>query len=262
MGHETTTSCVTADPPGVLTVSVVSHGHDAWLLGLVTQLASTGMGVIAHVVVTHNIPGSLVPEPTTGWPFRVTQVTNTSPAGFGTNHNRAFALAHTPLFCVLNPDMSLPDSGLWPCLVAAAQEPGVGCVFPALANTDGSVQDSARALLTPWALFRRRVLRQPEARMDWVSAAFWVVPSAVFARMGGFDERYFMYCEDADFCLRLQLGGWRLVGVPARAVHHAQRDSHRNWRHLMWHLQSLWRIWRSPITREYRKMRAVMVPLK
>lgn len=251
---------LTTQWPGLLTVSVVSHGHGVWLPGLLNQLAQTGRGVVAHVVLTHNLPGLLLPEPAEGWPFRVTQVTNTIPAGFGTNHNRAFVLADTPLFCVLNPDMSLPDPRIWTCLVAAATEPGAGCVFPALANTDGSPQDNKRALLTPWALFRRRVLRLPESRMDWVSAAFWVVPSAVFSRLSGFDERYFMYCEDADFCLRLQLAGWRLVGVPVQAMHHAQRDSHRSLRHLVWHLRSLWRIWRSPITREYRKMQDVIGP--
>ena len=156
--------------------------------------------------------------------------------------------------------MSLPDAHIWTTLVAAATKPGTGCVFPALVHTDGSPQDNMRVLLTPWALSRRRVLRLPDVRMDRVSAAFWVVPSDVFAHLRGFDERYFMCCEDADLCLRLQLGGWRLVGVQAQALHHAQRDSHRNWRHLVWHLRSLWRIWRSPITWEYRKMRAVIDP--
>ena len=58
----------TAQLPDVLTVSVVSHGHGAWLPGLLDQL-----------VLTHNLPEPLLPAPPEGWPFRVTQVQNSTP---------------------------------------------------------------------------------------------------------------------------------------------------------------------------------------
>ena len=70
------------------------------------------------------------------------------------------------------------------------------------------------------------------------------------AEVGGFDERYHMYCEDVDLCLRLRGGGWRLARADAAVVEHAaRRGSHRQWRHLGWHLRSLWRLWRSPAWR-------------
>lgn len=234
-----------------LTVSVVSHGHDSWLPGLLQQLATTGAGSIAHVVLTHNVPAREPLAVPADWPFVLTQLTNPVPLGFGANHNRAFAHARTAAFCVLNPDIALPDAGIWAGLQAALQTPGAGCVYPVLLNADGTPQDNARAVPTPWALFQRRVLRQPDRRTDWASAAFWVVPSEVFRSLGGFDECYFMYCEDADFCLRLQLRGWRLVRSEAQAVHHAQRSSHRRWRHLVWHLRSLLRLWMSKPLRAY-----------
>ncbi len=244
---------------GPLTVSLVSHGHSAFLPDLLQQLARTGAGLIARVVLTHNLPAAALPDPVTSpakpWPFQLTQLHNAVPQGFGANHNQAFALADTPLFCVLNPDVALPDPRLWTALCDAARAPGVGCAYPVLLNADGSRQDNARALPTPWALLRRRVLGRHEQQIDWASAALWVLPTAAFARLGGFDERYFMYCEDVDLCLRLQLQGLRLAGVDAQALHYAQRDSHRQWQHLRWHLRSLWRLWRSPSYRAYRSLR-------
>ncbi len=233
-----------------ITVSIVSHGHDAWLPALLQGLAATSDGRITHVVLTHN----LAPEAeitAQAWPFVLTQVRNPSPLGFGTNHNHAFGRADTPLFCVLNPDISLTDPAIWARLTEAAADPSVGCAFPVLLNPDGSVQDNVRTAPTPLALFRRRVLRQRDETPDWVSAAFWLLPHTVFGQLGGFDERYFLYCEDTDFCLRLQLKGFRLNQAPTRALHDAQRHSHRSLRHLALHLRSLLRLWTSPVLRHY-----------
>ena len=234
-----------------LTVSIVSHGHDDWVARLLQDLARTAGHQVAHVIVTHNLSAPAVMAAGTHWPFAVTELVNATPAGFAANHNRAFACASTPLFCILNPDISLPDPQVWSALATTAGASDAGCVFPTLVNPDGTVQDNRRAAPTPWALFRRRLLGHGEPRMDWVSAAFWVVPAPVYAQLGGLDERYHLYCEDVDFCLRLQLAGWRLVAAPAQAMHHAQRSSHRRWRHLRWHLTSLLRLWLSPVLWRY-----------
>jgi N-acetylglucosaminyl-diphospho-decaprenol L-rhamnosyltransferase len=69
----------------------------------------------------------------------------------------------------------------------------------------------------------------------------------------GFDEGYFMYCEDVDLCLRLRLQGLTLSKAPARVIHAGQRNSHRRLRHLMWHLRSLLRLWTSVAYREIQR---------
>jgi len=61
--------------------------------------------------------------------------------------------------------------------------------------------------------------------------------------MGGFDERYFMYCEDVDLCLRLRLAGLRLVRAPVSVVHAGRGASRRSAVHLAWHVRSLLRLW-------------------
>lgn len=236
-------------------MSIVSHGHGDLLAPLVAQLCAGGQ--IEHLVITHNLPAAALARPAEGWPFRFTEIFNALPAGFGANHNRAFERADTALFCVLNPDVSLDDPKVWAELAACAGQAGAGCVFPTLLNADGTRQDNVRAAVTPWALFRRRVLGRPEQRVDWASAAFWVVPSAIYRELGGFDERFFMYCEDVDFCLRLQLKGWRLVQAPTQAWHLAHRSSHRQWRHLFWHIRSLLRLWMGAPLRQYLLRRRV-----
>lgn len=237
------------DAAPCLTVSVVSHGHDAVLPGLLGQLARQGAGVIGQVIVTHNLAAPPLPRDP-AWPFELTESFNTAALGFGANHNRAFGQCRGELFAILNPDIESMEAGLWPALAEAARRPGVGCAYPRLLNPDGSVQNEREAV-TPLALLRRHLLKVPQRRTDWVSGALWVVPAAVWRSLGGFDERYFMYCEDTDFCLRLQLAGWTLARVEPTARHAAAWASRSPGRAMGWHLHSLLRLWRRPVLWRY-----------
>jgi len=241
----------TSLPQGQITVSVVSHGHDALMQSLVQHLCTHHARWIGHLIVTHNVPGPAVPVPAGGWPFRFTELNNLRPAGFGANHNRAFASCTTDYFCVINPDVELGEAGPWSELLRQVQRPNTGLAYPILLNPDGSRQDSERETVTPAALLARHLLKRPPRRIDWISAAFWLVPAAVYRRMGGFDEGFFMYCEDTDFCLRLRLGGWALRRADVAVVHQAVRGSRKPGRHLAWHLQSLIRLWFGPVLRQY-----------
>lgn len=247
--------------PVDIALSVVSHGHGNHVLQLLEALAQTGC---RRVWLTLNVPepairAALGPAEPTGYCTRgslqIHVIENLSPLGFGANHNQAFARemrqpAPAACFGVLNPDLAWTSDPL-PALVAAAGSPGAGCAFPHQTGADGQVQDHRRRVPTPGALLRRHVFRQPEvfaanAAPHWVNAAMLVFPASVYAQVGGFDESYFMYCEDVDLCLRLQLAGYRLVEAPQAVVtHQAQRASRRNLRHTLWHLRSLCRLWAS-----------------
>lgn len=237
-------------------MSVISHGHGVLVQRLLQQLADMGGDHIARVVLTHNIPEAEPLSPEGGWPFRLDIVRNPVPRGFGANHNQALAGATEPFVCVINPDVALlPGEEPFSALLRVASEPGVGCAYPLQRDEAGTVQDSEREMPSPMALWRRRMWGATEHRVDWVNAACLVLPTPVWQQLGGFDEGYFLYCEDVDLCLRLRLAGLALVRAPAQVVHAGQRDSHRRWRHLQWHLRSLWRLWRSPVFSKARGLR-------
>ena len=238
-----------------LAVSVVSHGHEEHVARLVGQLCLHAVDVVGHVVLTHKLPAVPLPVPEGGWPFRFTEVFNERPVGFGANHNRAFAHCESAFFCVLNPDIAITTAQTLQAVLARAREPGVGCAYPELYNPDGSRQQNEREVMTPWALLRRHLLRRSARRVDWASGAFLLVRADVWRGLRGFDEGYFMYCEDTDFCLRLQLGGWKLRRADARAVHDAAWGSRRPGRHMAWHVRSMLRLWAAPSFRQYLKAR-------
>lgn len=230
---------------GPITVSIVSHGHDLPLARLLDELRSDPHGLIERVVVTHNRPPRQAIAQA-GAPWTLVEIAPASPLGFGANHNLAFERCDTPFFAVLNPDLHGLSGDFWPQLLQAARRPRVGCAYPRLLNADGSVQDNEREWVTPLSLLRRHLLRQPETRVDWVSAACWLVPAPVWRELGGFDAGYRMYCEDTDWCLRLRHAGLAVARADASAVHDAARSSRRAGRALLWHLRSLARLWTRP----------------
>lgn len=231
--------------PSGLVVSIISHGHGPMVQALLTDLAVFSPVTVRRVVLTHNLPEAEPEPPPQGWPFVLQIIKNTVPAGFGANHNRALVGASEPFVCVLNPDVSLLGRDPFAALVQAASVQGAGCAYPVQLDQRGVVQDSERELPSALALWRRRVLGQQETRVDWVNAACLVLPRQVWVSLGGFDEGYFMYCEDVDLSLRLRKAGWLLVQAHVQVVHAGQRDSHRSWNHLRWHVGSLLRLWRS-----------------
>ncbi len=252
-----------------LSVSIVSHGHGPHVRALLSVLAQRGATPLARVWLTLNVPEpDLLALTGQAWPFDLRLITNAAPQGFGANHNQAFAheqaqAVPAPFFAVLNPDMAWA-SDPFPALLAAAQQPLAGCAYPLQLDPQGREQDHRRALPSPLALWQRYVGPRPMpepvcAAPDWVNAAFLLFPTPAYTAIGGFDPGYFMYCEDVDISLRLQLAGYRLVEAPqARVVHDAHRASRRDVRHLLWHLRSLWRLWRSVPYRRFQAQRPVV----
>lgn len=207
---------------------------------------------IAKIVITQNtrtddflIPHSLQD--------RTHFIRNDAPKGFGENHNAAFLLhGGSDFFCVLNPDIRLVRDP-FPGLLAALRTEDVGLVAPLIVNSSGQVEDSARRFPTPLGLLRRTLkldrgtylVQNEDLYPEWVAGMFMLFKSPDFKRVQGFDEGFFLYCEDIDICLRLaKLDRTVLLTPREQAIHDAQRGSRRHPTYLAWHIGSLWRLWR------------------
>lgn len=239
-----------------LTLSIVSHGHGPLLRRLLGDIAALPDAAAARVIVTLNLADE--PFDATEFPTLQLQVVrNREPRGFGANHNAAFRLCETAWFAVLNPDLRLPHDPFPALFDTAARTPRIAAVAPRVLSSSGLPEDAVRSNLTLASLVARRVLarRRPlqvadpaqrGQRFYWLAGMFLLLRAESYRTVGGFDERYFMYCEDYDLCARLYMAGYALaVARGASIVHDAQRDSHRSLRHLRWHLASLLRVWRS-----------------
>ncbi len=253
----------TQTPRNRLTASVVSHGQIPLVNALIDDLKRHAGPHLQRLVVTLNVP-ELQPLSADGTPFEVVTLRNQVAQGFGANHNQAFRHCETECFAVLNPDLRLASDALG--ALCEARTPGDGVLSPLILNPDGSPADAARRLPTPLQITARKFRRyraEPDPDFDWLAGMCLVLDSAAFRSLGGFDERFFMYCEDTDLCLRMQLAGWSVRYVAdVQVVHDARRDSHHSAPHLRWHVASLLRLWTSRAFWSYRLRRRALVSLR
>jgi len=227
----------------MVTASIVSHGHGAMVRGLVEELL--GCPEVARVVVTQNVPERTeYPEDP-----RVEIIRNAKPHGYGANQNEAFAIAAGPFFCVLNPDIRLQRNP-FPQLLSVFNDQSVALVAPKIISSDGSEEDSARRFPTAKDLLSKAFgrhdgtyLEKPEKGLiypDWLAGMFLLLRGDAFKKVGGFDEKFFLYYEDVDLCWRLRRDGFQVVqDRSVSVVHDARRESRRNLRFARWHLASM-----------------------
>ena len=248
-----------SEAKGQVLVSVISHRHGDAVLELLRDLARHAHRSVARIVLTLNVPEPEVEAAAAaacaGIALQIRR--NPRPMGFGENHNAAFAESgDASWFAVLNPDLRLHDDPFPALLAALRGTRGAACAYPQQTDASGQPCNPPRALPTPGELLARYFTRRERPPGDdWVNAAFLLFDASVYAELGGFDPGYWLYCEDVDICLRLQLAGHCLVEADARVQHLGRRASHVQLMHLYWHTLSLLRLWRSPVPQAYRRMR-------
>lgn len=238
-----------------ISISVVSHLQLALVAELLSDLETLCQGTRFELILTLNLDEPL-PFDLDSYSFPIRLVQNRVPTGFATNHNRAFSHATGRYFCVMNPDIRFSSNPFQP-LLACCDDPTAGVLAPLVLSAGGTVEDSARRFPSPFIILCKAFgnCQRPDYAIgdvpiypDWVAGMFMLFPRAVFERLGGFDEHYFLYYEDVDICARARLVGYQVLLCPQASVaHHAQRSSHRDFGFRRLHLRSMARFFLSPV---------------
>jgi N-acetylglucosaminyl-diphospho-decaprenol L-rhamnosyltransferase len=248
-----------AFPPAIkslVTLSIVSHGDAEKVALLLESLHSCEQNSQFRVILTDNL-GNDLPAIDNPAGVSITILRNQRPRGFASNHNQAFRLAETKYFCILNPDV-LFEQAVFRRLIALLETDKADIVAPLIVDPGAVVQDSFRVLPTPLNIVRRklpgyRFVPIPAdadglARPDWMAGIFLLLKSESYKKLGGFDERYRFYFEDVDLCTRARLAGLKLlVDTGIQVQHSARHASRKNFRYLLWHIQSAIRFFSSPV---------------
>ncbi len=167
--------------------------------------------------------------------------------GMGGGNNAGMRLASGEYFLLLNSDAWLVEgSSVETFLEVARAHPGAAVIGPRLLSPDGSLQRSARAFPTIWRLateylFLRKLAprsaalnalygggfdHRSEREVDWLYGACLIVRRQAADAVGLFDEDFFMFSEEVDWCYRFRAAGWTVLFSPRVEVVHVGGASH------------------------------------
>lgn len=194
-------------------------------------------------------------------------IRNSMNRGFAAANNQATAQARGKYLLFINPDCDGRAIPLAQLAQLMDQRPDVGMLGVVLRNADGSEQrgcrryfpDPRRSLMRVLGVNRRRsdgevlgfdlvgtALPDQPTEIEAISGAFMLVRREALQQVGGWDEGYFLHCEDLDLCMRFKLAEWKILFVPDVSVTHYQGTSSRS-RPLfvLWHKhRGMWRFYR------------------
>jgi len=152
--------------------------------------------------------------------------------GFGSGYNYGVRFARGKFLLINNPDKLLQEDGVEKLVQKMEREPAVGILGPKLVHGDGTYRFSARMYprvpdivvkrtflrhLFPHVLERYLQLREDPERerdADWIAGGCFLIRRDFFSALGGFDDRFFLFFEDTDFCRRCREAGKRVVYFP------------------------------------------------
>jgi GT2 family glycosyltransferase len=230
-----------------LSASVVSYRTPGLLRQCLEALAGERNRVDLDVTVVDNASrdGSAeMVETQFAW---VKLVRNKRNVGFGAAHNQLLRGASGRYVLVLNSDTRVERGALRKLVDFMDAHPRVAVAGPKLRYPDGSVQPSRRRFPTAATLFLEStqlqrfwpdnaVLRRyyvadrsddETQDVDWLAGACLCVRRTAIDEVGLFDERFFMYSEELDWCRRFRAAGWNVAYVPSAEVRHLEGGSTR-----------------------------------
>lgn len=172
---------------------------------------------------------------------RLTVIYNHANLGFGPAANRAAARARSEALLILNPDCQLDEDSARRLLDILAAEPRAGLIGavacdatgvpdPASLRRDPLLQRALNSLRgrTQDAINVGGALPDHVVEAEAVSGALMLLPRGVFEQLRGFDEGYFLHCEDLDLCRRVRDAGWRVLLAGDVRVLHGRGGSSRH----------------------------------
>lgn len=221
----------TGQPSTALDVVIVNWNSGELLQHCVSAVAASSVGSQVRVIIVDNASTDGSEHGLEAPDLRVEVIRNAENRGFGAACNQGAACGDAPYLLFLNPDTRVGQDTFQRALdqFCGVEHAEVGVVGVRLVDDEGRTQRTCARRPTFWRVIARstgldRIFPayiKPHFMTDWdhmetrdvdqVMGAFLMIRRNLFSRLGGFDERYFVYYEDVDLCLSARQAGARII---------------------------------------------------
>jgi GT2 family glycosyltransferase len=235
-----------SSPPPKVSVIIVNYNSREFILLALESLFRAARHTATEIIVVDNAStdesveqiGNIFPE--------VQLIKNTKNLGFAAANNIGIKQSAGEYILLINPDTVVPENLFEKMIRFMQQTPDAGAMGCKILNADGSFSvDSRHSVPSPvTALWRQLGLDRffPKSRIfgrynltyldpdktypvDAVSGSFMFIRRTAVEKTGLLDEDYFMYCEDVDYCYRLNRSGWKVYYYPEISILHFKGES-------------------------------------
>jgi GT2 family glycosyltransferase len=226
-----------------LAIIVVSTNEARWLDNCLRTVFEHAGSARLDVIVVDNASTDGTRELVESR-FPAARIVDSVNRGFAHGNNRGLETSMARYVLFLNPDTEILDGTFGALVEHLDARPEVGLVGVRQLRGDGELHPTVRrfpsatralgeALLSErwpfhpsWA--GERVLDhaayERECECDWTSGSFMLARREALQSAGFLDERFFIYCEEPDLCLRIKRDGWKVVHLPTMSIlHHANK---------------------------------------
>lgn len=245
-----------------LTISIVAyHNYDDILNAVESIEKHTSKNISKHIYIVDNSCNATDSDERKHFENELMKYSDVQyldigeNVGFGKGHNYVLKDLASEFHAIVNPDIVLEEDA-FATILEFMQDTNIGMCIPRLVDEDGELQAVYRRELTVWDMFIRMFLKKFFIKrqnyhtmqdMDYTKpfqvpfgqGSFLVIRTSLLQELKGFDDRYFMYMEDADLCKRVNQVSKLMYCPDATVIHKWERGSHKSKRLFAIHVKSM-----------------------
>ena len=239
-----------------LTVSIVAFNDEEDVLNAVRSIEEHTPSLITKTIyIIDNSDKENTLESSLGEFRDVTYLKQNENLGFGAGHNKVLDLIDSKYHAIVNPDIILKEDVFTP-LISFLDKTGAGMAAPRICDEKGKLIKAYRLDPTPFdmfirmfmkGMFKKRKAHHTMQDMDYtkpfivpfVQGSFLVIKTDLFKELKGFDERFFLYMEDADLCRRVNEVSSLMYCPDAEVIHLWGQGSHKSFKLFKMHVSSM-----------------------
>ncbi|MCX6765403.1 MAG: glycosyltransferase family 2 protein [Candidatus Moranbacteria bacterium] len=210
----------------VLSFIIVNYQSEKYLENCISSIKEKVLSVDYEIIVVNNDNGNLEAKLAN----EIKVIKSEENIGFGAANNIGAREAKGEILCFLNPDTKVISEDIKSLLDEFDKNDKLAIIGPKLLSDKNEVQWwCAGKEVTVWSIILNNLGYRRDKKIwesskkikcAWVSGAAMFIRREVFEKLGGFDEKFFMYFEDIDLCKKVRIAGYKVLYYPNFAIKH------------------------------------------